>query len=114
MTQCGTCRFWSQPPEGERAGFGHCARYPPTVIITSLETDDVGPGYQTAWPETHQSDGCGEHQLLVTDTVLGAADAHTPTTIRADAPFDPTAPTLCIDAELRLNPAPSSQPDGHA
>lgn len=59
---CATCPYWSQPPEGERAGFGHCVRFPPVPVIARLEDSTLkGAGILTRWPETHASDGCGEH-----------------------------------------------------
>lgn len=46
---CATCRFWREQDAGH---LGPCLRYPPSANETCMG----------AWPTTHRSNWCGEHQ----------------------------------------------------
>lgn len=51
---CECCRYWS-PFSGR---WGMCRRHSPLPLVTERES------VQARWPETHETDTCGEWQRI--------------------------------------------------
>jgi len=58
IERCKNCRFW-QLLEGER---GICRRNSPLPRDLEQAQDGRSVIYRVSWPETHESDWCGEFQ----------------------------------------------------
>ena len=70
VVACAGCRFWNRHDAQES---GDCARYPPTP--TALRTTEDGSReIVSRWPETHESDGCGEFVALPTKLETAMSD----------------------------------------
>ena len=59
---CQDCKFWRNITEGT-IGWGECHRNPPMVVPASKELHFHT--HATVWPQTYQSDFCGEFKQKI-------------------------------------------------
>ena len=79
---CSSCRYWvpNDEPQGITSdyGWGHCRRWPPSVVGRTVTTGDPRERV-TLWPITTGDLGCGEHKEKSVEAVTPTAFHITPT-----------------------------------
>ena len=54
---CKRCRFWEFPLRFSVEHMGTCRRFPPTISVSTHASGRPGEAF---WPETRDTDWCGE------------------------------------------------------